>query len=239
LNALAALKKHLIRWDRSEQFELAAKEVLCLTPNLDWAKTHILDNVLENELSLAPEKIYRYIVFSNSNNGRDAARENAVDIIRAARKNEEMLSKNRVQIIFLTDDRTKSSEAYWSLQSHRDTENFPAVDKLVFLPIPTDIVVYRGTLRDLRKPSNKRRTFAVMSVTPFDEKAAATIGKRMIKRGGNSFGIADWVRENSQGFDVQFSNRDHYKPIEQWFRSEWNLRAPENSEPVLEVSYDD
>ncbi len=216
------LNRHLISWAKSGAFELAAHEVLCMTPNLVWAQIHIdriLKNVSDNE-----GKKYRYIVFKNNVDGdaQDAI-QNATQIISEARKNEKIRANNALSILFLTKDRTRSSPYF--LSANNSSVILPPSDELAFLPIPTDIVIYKDTLTDLEICSSKRRTFAVMSITPVTNKVISKLAEGVAKRERSLFGLGRFARIASFAYDFQLGDPKHYGPLKNWFNWEWDHRT--------------
>ena len=222
LRIRSEINRHLISWADSGLFELAAKEVLCLTPNLLWAQMHV-DDILRDAANNSGKK-YRYIIFANNVDGNAGdAIHNAELIIGEARKNSKIQSNDALSILFLTQQRTKSSPYFWSASN--SSSRSPAQGELAFLPIPTDIVIYKQTTTDLKGDVSNRRTFAVMSVTPFDKQVETMAARLLVNRGRSEFGLHQVIRDARFAYDMQLCDRTHYEPLEKWFNWEWEYRT--------------
>ena len=221
------INRRLISWAESGAFELAANEVLCLTPNLAWAQVHI-DQILQNIMDKDGKK-YRYIVFANNHDGdaqdHQDARQHAERIIKKARANEKVRKTDGLSILFLTNNRKPSSPYFWS--ANNTSMELPPFREWAFLPIPTDIVIYRETLTDLSNCSSARQTFAVMSVTPIEKKMLTTAVEHVVQRGLGKFNLRRLPRKAGFAYDIQLTDRSHYTPLVDWFKWEWDYRTPQ------------
>lgn len=216
------INRHLIPWGDSQNYETAAKEVLCITPNLKWAFDHrrkILDDLLKSDT-----KKYRYIVYSN------LVPEDAASAVRCAKdlideaKEHGIRDIDRLSILFLTKDGKTSRNYLW--QASNVSMQAPPPNDLAYLPIPTDLVVYVETLSDIkRRLSNDRKTFAVMSVTPIATKHTMTAIESLLaepRYGPLLRRLKRFAHLAQFEYDIQLANPDHYDPIIRWFRSEWD-----------------
>jgi hypothetical protein len=208
--------KHLIDWGSSKDYELAAEEVLCITPNLHWAYVYrkdIFDNIKQKR-----SKAYRYIVFDNgiSDNANVAIR-NAKAIIAAAQDDPEVLERNAISILLLARNSDRSAHNLFTPRA--TTPSQIIASRLEYLPIPTDVVLYVRTLTDLSEPTSPRKTFAVMSVSPITATTPIIAVRKKIA--ANPWKFASF-RQPKLGCDVRLELPEHYEPIMQWFEQRWS-----------------
>jgi hypothetical protein len=217
------INRHLISWEESQDYEVAAKEVLCITPNLKWAFDH-RPKIFADLLNSTTKK-YCYIVYSN------LVPDDAASAVRYAKhlideaKEHQIQDANRLSILFLTKDEKASENALW----HANNVSLlspPPLGDWAYLPIPTDLVVYVETLADIKQPSSDdRKTFAVMSVSPITTKRTVTAVEAIIAE--RQYGpllrrLRRFVRKAKFEYDIQLTTPDHYDPIIRWFRSKWD-----------------
>jgi hypothetical protein len=223
LRSLAeGVDNHLIRWPMSLQHELASKEVWCLTPDLRWAHFN-LKKILAR-LKAEPEKRFRYIVFDNKfkdDQGKTNvahALENANYIIAEAAKVSEIVERDSIEILFLTND---GSPCIWRPSGHLQLcENNP--QKWAYFPIPTDIAVFVNTPSNPGVENSTHTTFAVMSVVPIAEVFESSIDGVSTER-KLEFELDPDAPEYL--FDIKLQKEEHYAPIKNWFHFEWNNRT--------------
>jgi hypothetical protein len=218
-----AVNQYLISWPESERHELKASEVLCITPNLRWAYQHLTQ--IREDLKVNDEKKYRYIIYSTQlAEDAAAAVKNANELIDDV-KNHSIPGDERISILFLTKTEPTLPKYLWSAE--RSGKEVPPLEDWVYLPLPTDLVVYINTLSDVRDESSRRKTFAVMSVSPITTKtelrtvAPMLRDPRLSKFKEQLMGLKRLVWMSRFEYDIQISNAQHYDPIIKWFRSKW------------------
>lgn len=205
----AHFDQHLISWKQSIQFELSAHNVLCITPNLKWATSRLDKSIIPNTKRM-PKKTYRYIVFNNGvPENVKLAKENAEKIKQVIAADESLAKQ--LQVGFLTARGSHSKAA----------DHIPAVADWMYLPFPTDIVVY-DEVEALRGDSGRPTTFAVMSLTPIDAWTEDSLIRDIepLVAGMLSSDLVD-DDEDELRYDLQLLSEDHYKPIQDWFTTHW------------------
>jgi hypothetical protein len=223
-----SLNGRLISWKDSGAFELAANEVLCITPTLEWARENI--DAIIADLGTKTSKAYRYIVFANQEPKNDLiAVENANRIIEKVRAHPSTQSRDCISILFLTRDGAASPSYCWR-PSSTSTE-VPPLNDWAYLPVPTDVVVYVQTIRNPAKANagaDDRFTFAVMSVVPVHERLKAILTEPLLENGRYKRQMRRLRRFHQQmkfEYDVQLAHESHYRPIQAWFEHAWRTRT--------------
>jgi hypothetical protein len=221
-----SLNGRLISWEESGAFELAASQVLCLTPTLEWAFRN--SDKIMTDLGQKSTKAYRYIVFSNHEEGSDElAVKHAHALLDKAKAHPSLQSRDAISILFLTGNGSPSPSHWW--RPNRESREVPPLRDWAYLPIPTDIVVYVET-RDLTKRSSERSTFAVMSVVPVHERLATVVATPILENRKYrllSRSLGRFQRGMRFEYDIQFADPKHYRPIKTWFEHEWKRRTVE------------
>ena len=233
-----SIDQHLINWKTSLRFELNADEVICLTPNLVWARKHI-DDIIES-LQKKGKRKFRYIVFNNkiddkqSEGDPDDPVEAGRTIIAKAKEDEDIKRRNRIEILFLTEDHQKS--VFW--RPNTEMPSAPPQKDLAYLPIPTDIAVFLNTQANPdnmpAKPdeeSSQGMTFAVLSVVPVEDRVVSMAADEL-----GAIGQALGIHADGRQYllDIQLRQSEHYDPIIDWFNTEWNKRERAISNKIID-----
>jgi hypothetical protein len=229
--------ENLINWKVSGQHELKAKTVMCITPNLVWAR--IYEKTIRNNLAEYPDKEFQYIVFDNRadlNSEVAAALRgpgNSVDkisnwkfalesgkfILSNVKNDKRIQNPDRIRIVFLTKDSLEN--CVWTPTNHT---KITKGDDWLYLPLPTDLAVYKDTPSNLNNTSAGVITFAVMSVVPVADVIRTLLVEEIKTTSpGNLYSELD--RESVEFLDVQLRREEHYLPIVEWFGEQWNARS--------------
>jgi hypothetical protein len=225
-----SIDQHLINWKTSLRFELNADEVICLTPNLVWARKHIDDII--GSLQRKGERKFRYIVFNNKMDDGQSDPDDPNDPVKAgktiiarAKEHEDIKRRNQIEILFLTEDHHKS--VFW--RPNTEMPSAPPQRDLAYLPIPTDIAVFLNTPANPdntparpEQDASQAVTFAVLSVVPVEDRVVSMAADRTASVVGHALGIHADGRQYL--LDIQLRQSEHYDPIIDWFNTEWNKR---------------